>query len=454
MVPVSASYPPQKLSGSIKTPSPRANPLVRASALKLACGFIEANLSRESGAHTFVHASKGHLDADIRRCVMCPLARVRHDQTAHLFHDGRYVGAGIEDDLHASGRKGIRYARRLELPQYEPAGVHIEVARERSGERCEQRGELLEFADGKMRRSKADSNQCITGLPLIEMPANVAKLIQRHIDHPSRRLALKRCVERPRFRCDSDAMKKRYRTARSRGCSERLQLVLGGIGRQTIDGRNARARDFAKHEAERSEEHIAAGKRAEIVNADQDPGRPIFGDMQAGVGCPARDRGGEIEEVAVSAGAGAQDRIREYDGVGFGPGYLVSKLGTMLELIRRACEARLASQFNVRFHEPFGGAPSALLSLIQLGMDQVERADVQRRGHGYPRFTLDESFDEIEACRTVIKTTVYMRRRDIDQPVSAHDVRRARDDPHGQRGTAAHVCVQHCGVSLTELQHD
>src|SRR5471032_2038407 len=137
MVPVSASYPPQKLSGSIKTPSPRANPLVRASALKLACVFIEANLSRESGAHAFVHASIGNPYADIRGCVMCPLARVRHDQTTHLFHDGRDVGAGIEDDLYPSGRKCIRYARRLELPQYEPAGVHVEVARERSGERCE-----------------------------------------------------------------------------------------------------------------------------------------------------------------------------------------------------------------------------------------------------------------------------------------------------------------------------
>jgi len=54
----------------------------------------------------------------------------------------------------------------------------------------------------------------------------------------------------------------------------------------------------------------------------------------------------------------------------------------------------------------------------------------------------------------VIKTTVYVRRRYIDQPVSAHHIRRARDDPHGQCDTAARVTIQHGGVSLTELQHD
>jgi hypothetical protein len=78
-----------------------------------------------------------------------------------------------------------------------------------------------------------------------------------------------------------------------------------------------------------------------------------------------------------------------------------------------------------------------LRSAKKLGMDQVDRADVEGRGHANLAAEVDHPFGEIEARSPMIETAVDMRRLDVDERARAGRLREAHEEPHGERRSGA-----------------
>ena len=70
-------------------------------------------------------------------------------------------------------------------------------------------------------------------------------------------------------------------------------------------------------------------------------------------------------------------------------------------------------------------------------MNQIERADVEGRGHANLAAELGQLQHEIEARAAEIETAVDMRRLDIDETGRADRLGEARDEPHRKRRAAA-----------------
>ncbi|MDR8801405.1 hypothetical protein FEP89_02137 [Burkholderia multivorans] len=107
----------------------------------------------------------------------------------------------------------------------------------------------------------------------------------------------------------------------------------------------------------------------------------------------------------------------------------------------------------MRVHQALRVALDRTVAAVQLGMDQVERADVQRGRHRDARTRRDEIVDEVETRLPVIQTAVDMRARDVDQVRRGHHLRGTRDDPHRARDAFAEFAAQHRVVALAQLQH-
>ena len=69
----------------------------------------------------------------------------------------------------------------------------------------------------------------------------------------------------------------------------------------------------------------------------------------------------------------------------------------------------------------------------QLGVDQVHRADIERRRHRDPAAAGDEPLDEIEADLAVIQAAVDMGARAIDEVRRIEGLGKAAKQAHGER---------------------
>ena len=182
-------------------------------------------------------------------------------------------------------------------------------------------------------------------------------------------------------------------------------------------------------------------------------GAPRLVAMQPGVRHAAHHRAGDIGEVAVALRARADHRVAEGDGVRLGPRHLLAEGRPRIgQLVRRAGEGRPATQRPVRLHQQ----PSALRDLAraapQLGVQEVQRADVQRGRHGHPRPAIDQASDEVDGRLAVIETRVDMRPGDRDQALGAEHLRRAHHQAGGQRSALAEVAGQHRTLAVVERQ--
>ena len=128
----------------------------------------------------------------------------------------------------------------------------------------------------------------------------------------------------------------------------------------------------------------------------------------------AGDGGADVDEVAVAA-VRPEDAVGENDGVRFGPGNLITERWPFHQLAG-AGPGGTAPQIEVGVHEPAtllsetGSPPKAL------GVEQVERGDVERGGHGHFRTRLDQP--EVEARLSVVEASVDVGSRDVEQPLS------------------------------------
>ena len=173
---------------------------------------------------------------------------------------------------------------------------------------------------------------------------------------------------------------------------------------------------------------------------DHRPRGAIFGQMQAIGGGAAGHGAAEVDEIAVAIGACADDRIGKGDRVRFSPRDLRAEARTPSGLIGRAGEGGRAAELDMRPHKSGAVLRMLFCSAKELGMDQVDRADVEGCRHANPAAEVDHSFGEIEAGAPMIETPVDMRRLDVDEGSRVNRFGEAHKEPHGEgRAPAVHA---------------
>ena len=77
----------------------------------------------------------------------------------------------------------------------------------------------------------------------------------------------------------------------------------------------------------------------------------------------------------------------------------------------------------------------------QLGMDEVDRADVERRRHARATLQGDEALDKVEARATEIKAAVDMSGLDVEKTRRVHRLGEANEQPHRERRRLAMLAL-------------
>ena len=116
----------------------------------------------------------------------------------------------------------------------------------------------------------------------------------------------------------------------------------------------------------------------------------------------------------------------------FSPGDLRAEARAPYRLIGRAGEGRRAAKFEMRAHEPGPVLRMLFRSAKELGMDQVDRADVEGGRHANLAAEVDHAFGEVEARAPMIKTAVDMRRLDVDEGARVDGVGETHEKTHGE----------------------
>ena len=163
----------------------------------------------------------------------------------------------------------------------------------------------------------------------------------------------------------------------------------------------------------------------------------------------AGDGGADVDEVAVAAGARPRGRCWRKRWRSIRPRQLITERWTLHQLVGGAGPGGAAPQIEVGVHEP-----ATLLSELAdlpkaLGVEQVERGDVERGGHGHFRTRLDQP-SEVEACLSVVEASVDVGSRDVEQPLSTERPG-GTHHLHGDSGTLTALTVEHGDVAVTEV---
>ena len=175
-------------------------------------------------------------------------------------------------------------------------------------------------------------------------------------------------------------MKHRDRARRCGDGAEGLQVVLAS------SPASRRWPGSARHSGARStcrpphrQPRIVPLRRA-ARDLDQDPGATVLREVQA-ERAPAGEGAAEVDEVAVAVRPRADHGIREHDGVRIPPRRSARRNAAGRWSGTGAGEGRDAAEFLVRLHQTATGCPHLRATPEELGMDQVDGADVERRRH-------------------------------------------------------------------------
>ena len=85
-------------------------------------------------------------------------------------------------------------------------------------------------------------------------------------------------------------------------------------------------------------------------------------------------------------------------------------------------------------------------------MDQIERADVEGRGHANLAAEIGQLKHEIKARAAEIETAVDMRRLDIDEAERADRLGETREEPHRERRAAAMGAAEEFVIERGEVE--
>ncbi len=136
-----------------------------------------------------------------------------------------------------------------------------------------------------------------------------------------------------------------------------------------------------------------AQRRRDVVGQPQDErGAARFGPVQPRVRHAARDRRGDVDEIAVPVRPGAQDAVAEGDRVRLSPGHLLAERRAGIgDLVGRTGEGRPRAEGSVSVHQEASPVGGPVVAPIQLRVKQVDRPDVQRRRDPGPGAAVDEA---------------------------------------------------------------
>ena len=87
----------------------------------------------------------------------------------------------------------------------------------------------------------------------------------------------------------------------------------------------------------------------------------------------------------------------------------------------------------MRAHEPGAVFPVLLCAAKQFGMDEIDRADVEGRGHAHLAAKAQHPFNEIEARSPEVETAVDMAPLDIDEATRIDCFGETHEEPHRER---------------------
>ena len=170
----------------------------------------------------------------------------------------------------------------------------------------------------------------------------------------------------------------------------------------------------------------------------------------------ARDRGGDIDEVAIAIGARTEHGVGEDDGIGLCPGDVATDLRAGVHLVRRTGPGLAAAEVDVGLHEiaPTLGDPALALGVLQdqVRVNEVDGADVDGRGHAHLTPEGHELLGEVQARLAVEDAPVNVDRVDIDKFGGTADAAQLGDDPHGEGNGRALLPLQHCLLMLGERE--
>ena len=185
---------------------------------------------------------------------------------------------------------------------------------------------------------------------------------------------------------------------------------------------------------------------------DESPRGAIFGQVQAVCGGAAGHGAAEVDEIAVAVGARTDHGIGEDDRVRFSPGDLRAEAWTPSRLIGRASEGGRAASSTCARMSRRAVLRMLLCSAKELGMNKVDRADVEGCRHANPAAEFDHPFNEIEAGAPMVETSVNMRRLDVDEGARVDRFGEAHEEPHGERRAPVVHARQKFAIERGEVQ--
>ena len=195
-----------------------------------------------------------------------------------------------------------------------------------------------------------------------------------------------------------------------------------------------------------------ASSAGESPDVDHDLAAPVLEAVQARVGHPPGNRAGDVGEVAVALRPRTEHAVAEDDRVRLGPGHLLaeSRPGKG-ELVRRAGVGRPAADGHVRLHLAAGGVGGRGVELGQLGVQQVDQPDVQRRRHPHLAAQLREPLAEVQPRAAVVHAGIDVCAGDLEQSRRPHRACNAGHHAHREGGRRPLLPGQHRLLGVRQL---
>jgi hypothetical protein len=174
-------------------------------------------------------------------------------------------------------------------------------------------------------------------------------------------------------------------------------------------------------------------------------------EVQPGSRSPPGDGAADVDEVAVTVGSSTEHRVGEHDRVGFGPCDVLTERGPLGELIRRARPGGSTPHAHVGVHLFPSHGRCLGVEPHELGVQQIQRRDVQRGRHRDTGVHRPQSPCKIQPRDPMEQTAVDVRGGDVEQAIRTGDRGDPSDDPHRERNCLPAMTVEHLAVSRGEV---
>ena len=109
-------------------------------------------------------------------------------------------------------------------------------------------------------------------------------------------------------------------------------------------------------------------------------------------------------------------------------------------------------QGAVALHQQAGAIGERGVGPDELGMKQVEAADVKRGRHRHAGAALGQAVDEVDRRLPVVQAGVDVRSRDVDEALGTRHLRGADDEAHRERGTRPVAAAEELAVARAQRQ--